>query len=43
MDGYYLIKVIKEDEIGCELLVVIFFLLIIEDLEYKGVGVGVDV
>ncbi|EAD3258216.1 chemotaxis signal transduction protein CheV [Listeria monocytogenes] len=42
MDGHHLTKVIKEDEIGCELPVVIFSSLITEDLEHKGAGVGAD-
>lgn len=42
MDGHHLTKVIKEDEIGRELPVVIFSSLITEDLEHKGVGVGAD-
>ncbi|HAA2526538.1 TPA_asm: chemotaxis protein CheV, partial [Listeria monocytogenes] len=36
MDGHHLTKVIKEDEIGRELPVVIFSSLITEDLEHKG-------
>ncbi|EIU7104279.1 TPA: chemotaxis protein CheV, partial [Listeria monocytogenes] len=40
MDGHHLTKVIKEDEIGRELPVVIFSSLITEDLEHKGAGVG---
>ncbi|HAO6301018.1 TPA: chemotaxis protein CheV, partial [Listeria monocytogenes] len=39
MDGHHLTKVIKEDEIGRELPVVIFSSLITEDLEHKGAGV----
>ncbi|EAW7118317.1 response regulator [Listeria monocytogenes] len=42
MDGHHLTKVIKEDEIGRELPVVIFSSLITEDLEHKGAGVGAD-
>ncbi|HAA4379757.1 TPA_asm: chemotaxis protein CheV [Listeria monocytogenes] len=42
MDGHHLTKVIKEDEIGSELPVVIFSSLITEDLEHKGAGVGAD-
>ncbi|EAC2736600.1 chemotaxis signal transduction protein CheV [Listeria monocytogenes] len=42
MDGHHLTKVIKEDEIGHELPVVIFSSLITEDLEHKGAGVGAD-
>ncbi|HEM1876567.1 TPA: chemotaxis protein CheV, partial [Listeria monocytogenes] len=38
MDGHHLTKVIKEDEIGRELPVVIFSSLITEDLEHKGAG-----
>ncbi|WP_271002454.1 chemotaxis protein [Listeria seeligeri] len=42
MDGHHLTKVIKEDEIGRDLPVVIFSSLITEDLEHKGAGVGAD-
>ncbi|EIF8386855.1 chemotaxis protein CheV [Listeria monocytogenes] len=42
MGGHHLTKVIKEDEIGRELPVVIFSSLITEDLEHKGAGVGAD-
>ncbi|HBJ8756728.1 TPA: chemotaxis protein CheV [Listeria monocytogenes] len=42
MDGHHLTKVIKEDEIGRELPVVIFSSLITEDLEHKGAGAGAD-
>ncbi|EAG0851082.1 chemotaxis protein CheV [Listeria monocytogenes] len=42
MDGHHLTKVIKEDEIGRELPVVIFSSLITENLEHKGAGVGAD-
>ncbi|HAC5066633.1 TPA_asm: response regulator [Listeria monocytogenes] len=42
MDGHHLTKVIKEDEIGRELPVVIFSSLITEDLEHKCAGVGAD-
>ncbi|HEM0173799.1 TPA: chemotaxis protein CheV [Listeria monocytogenes] len=42
MDGHHLTKVIKEDEIGRELPVVIFSSLITEDLGHKGAGVGAD-
>ncbi|EAF2065385.1 chemotaxis protein CheV [Listeria monocytogenes] len=42
MDGHHLTKVIKEDEIGRELPVVVFSSLITEDLEHKGAGVGAD-
>ncbi|EAG5187277.1 chemotaxis protein CheV [Listeria monocytogenes] len=42
VDGHHLTKVIKEDEIGRELPVVIFSSLITEDLEHKGAGVGAD-
>ncbi|EDO0455870.1 response regulator [Listeria monocytogenes] len=42
MDGHHLTKVIKEDEIGRELPVVIFSSLITEDLEHKGAGFGAD-